>query len=88
MSFILSAVGSRNGSMLISAILGLGLATVFRTVCDNCIVVRAVHPDDAVSTVWVTDDGDTCVRYGVEPTECVPGTVRCINSARPPPGGG
>lgn len=79
MSFIIGAIRSNTGSIAISALLGLGLSSLFRTVCDNCVVVRAVHPQDAVSTIWTTDDESGCVAYESEPAECTAWSLQCMH---------
>ena len=59
----------RSASLLVSVILGLGLATVFQKVCDgNCVVITAPGSEYVTSKVWKTDD--VCVKYKPKEVEC------------------
>ncbi len=69
------AIASPSGSILISILLGLGLAAVFRRACsgDRCIVIKP-PPKDYVAKHYFKIDGD-CFKYTPKVTSC---------SARPP----
>ena len=74
------------GSILISVILGLGLAAVFRRVCsgDGCVVVKAPSQKDIDEYVYKVDS--SCYKY-------TPNLIPCprrgaANGSAPPPGTG
>lgn len=56
--------------MLISAVLGLGLATVFRRACvgGTCYVVHGPAVEHVTGHVWRVDE--KCYRYEPYPAEC------------------
>lgn len=58
------------GKIVISCILGLGLASLFRKVCknDNCIIINA-PPEEAIKDK-VFKSEDKCVTYEKEETKC------------------
>lgn len=63
-------LNSHMGQILISVILGLGLATVFKKVCtgQNCIVVQS--PDiKEINKFYYKIDAD-CFKYSPYVTEC------------------
>jgi hypothetical protein len=61
---------SKIGQILISLILGLGLATVFRKVCkDNCVVIKGPSFEDIKKYYYKIDDN--CFKYTPEATNCV-----------------
>ena len=45
---IQKVIGSKNGVFILSIVLGLGLACIFKTCCDshNCIVYKAPEYDE------------------------------------------
>jgi hypothetical protein len=53
----------RFGSIVISVILGLGLAAIFRRVCtgDSCVVVKAPSSKDIDENVFKIDS--SCYKY-------------------------
>lgn len=57
-------------SIIISFILGLGLASLFRQVCndDSCVVVRGPNPSEVEQKEYKTDDG--CYIYQPYPVKC------------------
>ena len=60
---------SKMGQILISIILGLGLATVFRKVCkDNCVVIKGPSFEEIKKYYYKIDDN--CFKYTPEATEC------------------
>jgi hypothetical protein len=61
--FVTKILNDRFGSILVSVILGLGLAAVFRRVChgDGCVVVRAPDAKELAENVYKTDS--SCYRY-------------------------
>lgn len=60
---------SKMGQILISIILGLGLATVFRKVCkENCIVVKGPSFEEVQKYYYKIDDN--CFKYTPEATKC------------------
>ncbi len=61
---------SESGKYLISVILGLGLASLFRNVCDeyNCIVYRGTSADEVEDKVF--QHNDSCYKYKIKPVTC------------------
>ena len=58
------------GSILVSVILGLGIAAMFRKVCKgrNCIVLRGPDPDDIKKNIYEWQD--RCYKYNPVATKC------------------
>jgi hypothetical protein len=58
------------GSIIISVILGLGLAAVFRRACrgDNCVVIKAPSMKEVSESVYRLDDA--CYKYTPEVVAC------------------
>jgi hypothetical protein len=69
-----TAMNSPLGSIIISVILGLGLAALFRTVChgDGCMIVKAPDLNDLQKYVYRTGSskGATCYKYSPEEVAC------------------
>lgn len=63
-------VHTNTGKILMSILLGLGLATLFRTVCkgNNCLRFIAPPIDEINNKVYKYED--KCVTYIQEPTHC------------------
>lgn len=61
---------SRAGSIVVSAIFGLGLAALFRKVCDGrrCVVVQGPDRED-LDRYHYRIDGD-CFKYTTETVPC------------------
>jgi hypothetical protein len=60
---------SKMGQIIISIILGLGLATVFRKVCkDNCVIVKGPSFDEINKYYYKIDDD--CFKYTPQVTHC------------------
>lgn len=58
------------GSIIISLILGFGLASIFRKVCKNnkCIVLRGPRPKEMKNNIYYWYD--KCIKYEVIPSHC------------------
>lgn len=58
------------GRIVVSILLGFGLATIFRKVCSgqNCVVVKGPRPEE-VSKYYYKIDQD-CYKYTPYETEC------------------
>ena len=58
------------GSIMISVLLGLGLAAIFKRVCsgDNCIVVKA--PDEKETRDFVYKIDSSCYKYEPHAVPC------------------
>jgi len=58
------------GSIIVSLILGFGLAAIFRKACKNnkCIVLRGPKPKEMKDDVYYWYD--KCIKYEVIPTQC------------------
>ena len=61
---------TNTGKRIMSAILGFGLATFFRTVCKDryCIVFKAPPLDDIEDKIF--KDGKKCYTYKTEGIKC------------------
>lgn len=70
------------GNIFISIILGLGLATLFRKVCNdkNCIVFNGPVISDIEDKTY--KHGDKCYKYSIESDKC-DSTKRIIDMADP-----
>ena len=68
--FIKRALTDNFGSIIISVILGLGLAAVFRRVCsgDGCIVVKAPSAKELNDHVYRIDQ--SCYKYTPNVVPC------------------
>jgi hypothetical protein len=63
-------IHTENGKILMSIILGFGLASLFRTVCKdkNCIIFHAVSLEKIKDKVYKFDN--KCYKYNIKPTMC------------------
>ena len=63
-------LNSNTGKIVISIILGLGLATIFRKVCsDNqCMIMKGPTMEEVNKYVYKIDDN--CFKYTPQPTKC------------------
>jgi|UniRef100_A0A6C0LHD2 hypothetical protein len=61
---------SKNGKYVISIILGLGLASLFRKACDdnNCLVYRGTLYDEIEDNSFKHDD--KCYKYTISSVSC------------------
>ncbi len=64
---------SDGGKYIISAILGLGLASLFRKVCDdnyyNCVVYHGSDYDEEIKDKTFKYN-DKCYKYEIQPVSC------------------
>ena len=67
---LLKTIHTRNGQYIISFILGIGLASLFRKVCKdrNCIVFRAPDLDEVTKSVY--NYGDKCYSFKKSAVPC------------------
>ncbi len=65
-------IHTENGKILMSIILGLGLASLFRTICKdkNCIIFHAAPLDKLKDKIYKFDN--KCYKYDIKPTMCNP----------------
>jgi hypothetical protein len=63
-------VHSKNGRYIMSALLGFGLATLFRAVCKdkNCMIYHAPPLDEIENKIYKQDD--KCFTYKSQATKC------------------
>lgn len=61
---------SKSGQIIISVLLGLGLSTLFRRVCDNrsCMVFKAAPLDKVQGQVFKF--GKKCFEYTLDAEKC------------------
>ena len=62
---------SNTGKYMISIILGLGLASLFRKICDdyNCVVYRGLNYDDEIKDKS-SKYNNSCYKYTINPVTC------------------
>ena len=62
---------SSTGKIILSIIIGLGLASLFRRTCDdsNCVIYRALNYEDDVKDKTFRHD-DKCYQYKIQPISC------------------
>jgi hypothetical protein len=67
---ILKFLNTREGQIIISLILGLGLASLFRQVCNdnNCIIIKSPGKKEIKDKVFKQDD--KCYTYQPKKTKC------------------
>lgn len=74
MKKILAFLNSDRGSVVVSVILGLGMASLFRKTCGrNCIVVRAPDLDQLRKHIYEIDG--TCYKYTPRAVQCSQGAA-------------
>jgi len=63
-------VHTETGKIVMSILLGFGLASLFRTVCKgkNCLIFHAPPLDDFKDKIYKTED--KCVKYIPVSTKC------------------
>jgi len=63
-------VHSETGKIIMSILLGLGLASLFRTICkdNNCLVFHAPPLDDFKDKIYKSNG--KCVKYSPVATKC------------------
>lgn len=64
-------VHTENGKIIMSILLGFGLASLFRTVCKehNCLIFHAPPLDEFKDKIYKTNNG-RCVKYNPVATKC------------------
>ena len=63
-------VHTPNGKIIMSMILGLGLASLFRQVCNNYNCVHFVAPALSKIQNKIFAFGDKCISYSYVPMQC------------------
>lgn len=63
-------VHTQNGKIIMSIILGFGLASLFRTVCKDkdCLIFHAPPMESIKDKIF--KNGKKCVKYNPIPTRC------------------
>ncbi len=76
--FVKKMLNDKFGSIMISVILGLGLAAVFRRVCtgDGCIVVKAPNAKELTEHVYRIDA--SCYKYTPNVVPCAMGGNKAV----------
>jgi hypothetical protein len=61
---------TQSGKYIMSVILGFGLATLFRTVCEgkNCIIMKAPPMDEIKNKIYKYQD--KCYKFTPESSKC------------------
>ena len=66
---LIDFIHSERGSVVVSVLMGVGLATLFRQTCKrNCVVVRAPSLDELRNHVYDMDG--TCYQYTPRAVPC------------------
>jgi hypothetical protein len=67
---IVTAIHTKNGQYLISFILGMGMASLFRKICQdrNCLVFKAPDFDEVTKNVYTY--GDKCYSFTKNSVAC------------------
>ena len=70
MGFLEDTMKSSSGCVVVSVVLGLGLATMFQRVCKDgrCVVLQGPDRVDAERYIWKSDT--RCYRYTAVPAPC------------------
>lgn len=70
MSFSSKFIKSREGKILLSIVLGFGLATCFRLVCNGkqCVDIKAAPLNSVQNKVHKVND--KCYSYSLSPASC------------------
>lgn len=69
MSKLLDLWDTEMGSVVFSAIIGFGIATIFRQTCKgNCVIIKAPDVDDIKQNVYEMDG--VCYRYTPRSVPC------------------
>lgn len=68
--FVKRIMNDNGGSIIISVILGLGLAAMFRKACqgNSCLVIKAPSPRDVDDKIFRLDSH--CYKYSPEVIPC------------------
>ena len=63
-------IRTENGKIILSILLGLGLASLFRRVCKgkNCIIVKSAPLDEINDKIY--KNGNKCYKYELQSTKC------------------
>jgi hypothetical protein len=58
------------GKLIISVLIGLGIASLFKKVCvdENCLIIKS-HPKEQIEG-QIFKNGDKCVLYNSESLKC------------------
>lgn len=64
-------VHTETGKILMSILLGFGLASLFRTICKdkNCLIFHAPSLDEFKDKIYLSTNGK-CVKYNPIATKC------------------
>jgi hypothetical protein len=63
-------IKSRTGKYIISIVLGLGLASLFRKICDddNCVIYKGYAHEEVDNKSF--KHNDKCYKYSIAPVSC------------------
>jgi hypothetical protein len=72
MELIDRLLNTEQGGKLLSILLGLGLACLFRKQCvgDKCIIVRSIQDIEKTKYKYTTNGITKCARFNTELTKC------------------
>ena len=67
---------NKNITIVLSIIWGLGLASIFRKVCNKreCINYKAPDPNSIINNIWKIDN--KCYSFKNKNTKCVKNTIK------------
>ena len=81
MAFSFSNIlSNETGQILVSIILGFGLSSLFRKVCNgrNCIIIKGYDPKSINGNIYKYEN--TCYKYKPYITKCSKNNIRINNS--------
>jgi hypothetical protein len=69
-------LSNRTGQILVSIILGFGLSTLFRKVCNgrNCIIIHGPKPNELNNNIYKIDN--ECYKYKTLVTKCSKNNIK------------
>ena len=70
MGFLEDTMKSSTGCLLVSCLLGLGMATMFQRVCKDSLCYIMEGPDRAEVHKSIWKSGSACYRYTSYPSKC------------------
>lgn len=81
LSNMINIMKTKQGSIIVSIILGIGIASLFRKSCEarNCMVFRAPTLSKVKSNVFKHDD--KCYKFTEKSVQCNPTSKRQVSFA-------
>ena len=76
--YLKNIINSNTGKIIMSIILGLGLATFFRSYCNEkkCYIFLSKKPENVENKIFKEDN--KCYSYNLKSTSCNSKKKRCV----------